>query len=63
MRMLITAYERAGAAGSTLRVIVTPDSSVARTMTILGIDTVVPVHASIQDAMTAQAPGRAAARG
>ncbi len=50
MRMLHVVSDHAAAAGSTLRIVVSPGSSVARALAILGMDRLVSVYTSIQDA-------------
>jgi anti-sigma B factor antagonist len=58
MRMLLTAHSRARSSGATLRVAVTPGTSVARVMTILGMNRVLSVYDSVEDAQAACAPRR-----
>jgi len=53
LRMLGTARKRAGASGATLRIVIRPDSPVARTLAILGLDRFLPIYASLRDAMPA----------
>ena len=55
-RMLIVARDRAAASGCTLRIVIRPDSSVARSLAILGMDRVLPIYASVADAMPADLP-------
>ena len=50
MRMLHVVSDYAAATGSTLRIVVSPGSSVARALAILGMDRLVSVYTSIQDA-------------
>ena len=57
LRMLITARDHARATGSTLRIVIKPGSSPARSLALLGMDHVLPVYASIKDATPAQAAG------
>lgn len=54
LRMLITVRDRARDGGSTLRIIIRPDGSVARAMTILGLDRMLPVYDSVADATAAR---------
>ena len=54
MRMLIGFCEHAEASQCTLRIVIAPKGSVARALAILGIDRMLPICASIQDAMPAQ---------
>ena len=54
IQMLLAACDRASASGSELRIVVKPGSAVTRTMTILGVDRVLPIYASIEDAMPLQ---------
>jgi anti-sigma B factor antagonist len=56
LRMLIIARDRAEASGCTLRIVIRPDSSVARSLAILGMDRMLPIYASIEDAMPADLP-------
>jgi len=56
LRMLIVARDRAAASGCTLRIVIRPDSSVARSLAILGMDRVLPIYASVADAMPADLP-------
>ena len=56
LRMLIIARDRAEAGGCTLRIVIRPDSSVARSLAILGMDRMLPIYASIEDAMPADLP-------
>ena len=53
MRMLVAAHNRARSSGATLRVAVTPGTSVARVMAILGVTRVLSLYDSVDDA---QAP-------
>lgn len=55
MRMLLSAHNRARASGATLRVAVTPGSSVARVMAILGVNRILSVYDSVEDARAARA--------
>lgn len=55
LRVLVIARDRARDRGSALRIIIRPDGSVARTMAILGLDRMLPVYASMQDAVLTQA--------
>lgn len=57
VRMLTVTCGRAAAAGSELRVVVTRGGPVARMLAITGVDRIVPVYGSLQDAMT-DAAGR-----
>jgi anti-anti-sigma factor len=54
MRMLIGFRERAEASRCTLRIVIAPKGSVARALAILGIDRMLPLYASLHDAMPAQ---------
>jgi anti-anti-sigma factor len=54
MRMLISFCERAEASRCTLRIVIAPKGSVARALAILGIDRMLPLYASLYDAMPAQ---------
>ena len=56
LRMLIVARDRAAASGCTLRIVIRPDSSVARSLAILGMDRMLPIYASVADAMPADLP-------
>jgi len=51
--MLIVARDRAAASGCTLRIVIRPDSSVARSLAILGMDRMLPIYASVEDALPA----------
>ena len=53
MRMLVAAHNRARSSGATLRVAVTPGTSVARVMAILGVNRILSVYDSVEDAQTA----------
>jgi len=50
MRMLVAAHNRARSSGASLRVAVAPGTSVARVMTILGLNRVLSVYDSVGDA-------------
>ena len=50
MRMLLAVHRRARSNGATMRVAVTPCTSVARVMAILGLDRILSVYDSIEDA-------------
>jgi anti-anti-sigma factor len=54
MRMLISFCEHAEADRCTLRIVIKPGGSVARALAILGIDRMLPIYASLYDAMSAQ---------
>lgn len=54
VRMLLVAHDRAIASGSELRIVVKPGSAVIRTLAILGVDRILPIYASIEDAMPVQ---------
>ncbi|HEY7276655.1 MAG TPA: STAS domain-containing protein [Trebonia sp.] len=54
MRMLIGFCEDAEASQCTLRIVIKPGGSVARALAILGIDRMLPIYASLYDAMPAQ---------
>jgi anti-sigma B factor antagonist len=56
LRMLITGRNRAAASGCTLRIVIRPDSSVARSLAILGMDRILPIYASVEDALPAHLP-------
>jgi anti-sigma B factor antagonist len=49
-RMLVRAYRLAGASGADLRLLVT-SANVLRVMTILRLDTVLPLYQSLEDAL------------
>lgn len=53
IRVLLTAHDRASARGSELRIAARPASAVTRALTILGLDRVLPVYASVKDATPA----------
>jgi anti-sigma B factor antagonist len=55
MRMLLGAHNRARSSGATLRVAVTPGTSVARVMAILGLNRILFVYDSVEDARAARA--------
>ena len=56
LRMLVAASDRAASSGSALRIVVTPDSPVARTMSILGLDRMLPIFPSVREALPAHPP-------
>jgi anti-anti-sigma factor len=58
VRMLTMTHGSAAAAGSEFRVVVTRGGPVARMLAITGIDRIVPVYASLRDAITDAAGGR-----
>ena len=58
MRILLTAHNRARSSGATLRVAVTPGTSVARVMAILGVNRILSVYDSVEDAQAARAARR-----
>jgi anti-anti-sigma factor len=51
VRMLVTARDRAAASGSTLRIVVSPDGPVARVLSIVGLDGLLPIYGSVREAM------------
>ncbi len=53
MRMLLVASDGIAAAGSTLRVVISPAGSVAQMMAILGLGRLLLLHHTVQDAITA----------
>ncbi len=53
LRMLFNAHQHASASGSTLRIVIRPGSSVARSLAILGMDRVLPIYASLEEALPA----------
>lgn len=57
VRMLVIARDRAAASGSTLRIVVSPDGPVARVLSIVGLDSVLPIYGSVGDAMPADPDG------
>lgn len=59
MRMLLATHDRADASGSSLRFVIQPGSAVARALGQLGMDNLLPVYASVEDAMP-EAPARPA---
>jgi anti-sigma B factor antagonist len=63
MRMLLVARNHAGVSGSVLRIVITPGSAVARSLTVLGMSSMLPIYDSLHDARQAgpganPAPGR-----
>jgi anti-anti-sigma factor len=58
MRMLLAAHNRARSSGATLRFAVTPGTSVARVMAILGVNRILPVYDSVAEAQAARAARR-----
>jgi anti-sigma B factor antagonist len=56
LRVLIVARDRAAASGCTLRIVIRPDGSVARSLAILGMDRMLPIYASVEDAMPTDLP-------
>jgi anti-anti-sigma factor len=54
LRMLLNAHQHASASGSTLRIVIRPGSPVARSLAILGTDRMLPIYASLEDAVRAQ---------
>ena len=56
LRMLLNAYRHASVGGSTLRIVIKPGSSVARSLAILGMDSMLPVYGSLGDALSPE-PG------
>ena len=61
MRMLMVASDRIAAAGSTLRVVISPVGTVAHMMSILGLRHLLLLHHTVQDAITAHAASQLAA--
>ena len=51
MRMLLVARNHASFSGSLLRIVITPGSPVARSLAILGMDSMLPVYGSLREAM------------
>jgi hypothetical protein len=62
MRMLMVASDRMAAAGSTLRVVISPAGTVAHMMTILGLGRLLLLHHTVQDAIAAHAAGLGASQ-
>lgn len=58
MRMLLAAHNRARSSGATLRVAVAPGTSVARVMAILGVNRILSLYNSVEDAQAACAAPR-----
>lgn len=58
LRMLAVTCGRTAAAGSELRVVVARGGPVARMLAITGIDRIMPVYTSLDDAITGAAGGR-----
>lgn len=58
MRMLLAAHDRARSTGASLRVAVTPGTSVARVMAILGVNRILSLYDSVEDAQAACAARR-----
>lgn len=58
IRILLAAHDRASASGCELRIAVRPGSAVTRTMAILGVDRVLPIYASVEDATAVQSCAR-----
>ena len=56
MRMLLIARNHASFNGSGLRIVITPGSPVARSLAILGMDSMQPVYVSLGDALSPE-PG------
>lgn len=56
LRMLVAARDRAASSGSTLRIVVKPDGSVARVLSIAGLDRMLPIYASVREALLAHPP-------
>ena len=63
MRMLMVASDRIAAAGSTLRVDISPVGTVAHMMSILGLGQLLLLHHTVQDAITAHAASQALRQG
>lgn len=55
MRMLLAVHDRARSSGATLRVAVTPGTTVARVMAILGVNRILAVYDSVEAAQAARA--------
>jgi anti-sigma B factor antagonist len=51
VRVLLAVHDRAVASGCRLRVVVSPDSAVARVMTVSGADRLLSVFPTVEDAM------------
>jgi anti-anti-sigma factor len=60
MRMLLAARNHADVSGSLLRIVITPGGTVARSLTVLGMNSMLPIYDSLHDAMQAD-PGATAA--
>jgi anti-anti-sigma factor len=54
LQMLMVAHQRAAVTGSALRVAVTPGDGVARVLAIVGLDRMLDVYASVEDAVAAK---------
>ena len=53
MRMLLVARNHADVTGSVLRIVITPGSAVARSLAVLGMSSLLPIHDTLDDAMEA----------
>ncbi len=62
MRMLVVASDRIAAAGSTLRVVISPAGTVAHMMAVLGLGRLLLLHHSVQVAVSVQAAIQPAGR-
>ena len=60
MRILLAVHDRAGASGSVFRVAVEPGTSVARMMSLLGMDRVLSIYESVEAALPADCAAAAA---
>ena len=60
MRLLLVARNHADVIGSVLRIVITPGSAVARSLAVLGMSSMLPIHDNLPDAMQAD-PGATAA--
>lgn len=53
IQVLLAAHQRAMAAGCSLRVAVRPSGSVARVLSIVGVDRILAIYASVAEALPA----------
>jgi anti-sigma B factor antagonist len=58
MRMLVVARNRAEFSGATLRIVVRPGGTVARSLAVVGFEHVLPIYYSLEDALEIESGAR-----
>lgn len=58
VRVLLAAHDRASANGSELRIVIQPGSAVTRALAVLGLDRILRIYGSFEEAAPAQSRGQ-----